>query len=103
MTGLDDVFTRTLPSLIKKKSDDDVVVGFVATGAPETGAWVVRLRDGVGRRTAETDRPDVIVEAQASVIALLFAGAIDVDKAIQGGQIIVRGDRSALMKVVQAL
>ncbi|MBI1944804.1 MAG: SCP2 sterol-binding domain-containing protein [Deltaproteobacteria bacterium] len=109
MTALDDLFVKQLPTLLararaqsKAKPAADVV-GFVATGAPESGAWVVRVAEAIGRRTTAADRPDVVVEASAAVFALLFSGALDVDKAIAAEALRISGDRAALERLRSAL
>lgn len=104
MTALDDLFERQLPALLQRAPErPDVVVGFVATGEPEVGAWVVRVREARGRRTSESDRPDVVVEGSAAVLALLFSGALDVDAAIAQQVLLVRGDRAALTRLRDAV
>jgi hypothetical protein len=108
-TPLDELFGEKLPGLLRAQPapaappSAETVVGFVATGAPESGSWVVRVNERSGRRTTAEDRPDVVVEAGAAVLALLFTGALDVEAAIAQGALRVIGERAALDRLRAAL
>jgi len=104
MSGLDEAFCVVVPRLLRRRGGrSSALVAFVATGEPETGYWVVSLRDGDGRRGVETDVPDVVVEASAAVLALLLDGSLDTAGAIARGVLVVRGNSSALDELARLI
>lgn len=103
MTPLETTFERTLPALLKGKPRKPGVIGFAATGNPETGYWIVSLADGTSRRGTEKDRPEVVVEADAAVLVLLLAGDLDIPAALARGVLTVSGDRSRLTDLAALL
>jgi hypothetical protein len=101
MTPLETVFEKTVPALLRKtRVKSTGSVSFVATGALETGAWTVSLVDGTVTRGKSGD---TVVEADAAVLALLFAGALDVARAVERGAVRVEGDRSRLFDLARAV
>jgi hypothetical protein len=100
MTPLETVFEKTLPALLRKtRAKSAGSVSFVATGALETGAWTVSLVDGT---VARGNTGDTVVEADAAVLALLFAGGLDVAAAVERGVVRVAGDKSRLFDLARA-
>ena len=105
MTLLEKLFEHTLPAMLRAAPPNSVagVIGFAATGALEQGYWVVSLVDRTARRGTATDVPDVVVEADAAALALLFSGGLDVPRALDAGVLTVRGDRAKLLDFTKAL
>jgi hypothetical protein len=98
------VFTEYLPQLLAKaKATKNALVGFAVTTGPEQGFWVVSLSERKCRRGTKTDQPDVVVEAAGPLLAALFAGALDVKKAVDEGALRVDGDPQALSTLVAAI
>jgi hypothetical protein len=104
VTALDVAFEKHVRALVAKGGPSESrVIGFASTGGFETGYWIVDLGKKHVRRGIATDKPDVVVEADAATLMLMFGGAIDVARAIDAGVIVVRGDRTALFALSDAI
>ena len=106
MSPMETLFEHTLPALLRRGAATAGLngsIGFAATGALEQGYWIVSLADGVARRGTALDAPDVVVEADAAALALLFSGGLDVARALDAGVLTVRGDRTKLLELTKGL
>jgi hypothetical protein len=105
MTLLEQVFERDLPELLRSARSSGVAgtIAFAATSGPETGSWLVSLAECAVRRLEEADRPDLLVEASAQVLALLFSGGLDLGRAVRDGVVQLRGQRELLERLASQL
>jgi len=97
MNALQRVFDTHLPAVLETGNElSGPTIGFAATAGPEPGYWVVSFADKTCRRGLEDDRPEVFVEGDSRVLALMFAGGLDIARTIELGHLRVSGDLTAL-------
>jgi hypothetical protein len=83
---------------------EPVVVELIVESDGNTHSWFVRL-DAAGGCAARgpAEDPTVVVRIDGDTFVALRSGALDVQRAIDGGRLTVRGDLGALARARPAL
>jgi hypothetical protein len=84
--------------------DEPITVELVVESGTTSSSWFVRLDDTGGRAArGPASDPNVVIRIDTDTFASLRSGALNMQRAIDGGRLHVRGDLGALARARPAL
>lgn len=102
------LFEVLLPAILAdlgaRARDVDGVVQFDLAAAEEARSWFLDLSEGRAEVVeGEHEAPDVSVFLEAALVLPMLTGALDVEAAIERGEIDVAGDPAVLGRLARAM